>query len=157
MLAILNVNGSEYLIIAVAALIVLGPEQLPSALRRFGSALRQFREISDKMRTEFVAGINELDPTTWQGKGTDDDPIIPRGSSGKPGVGKPVSPGGPMDQTLIESPGEPVIPDIAAAPPLAPTDPWGRPITAPDDDHKETPAVEVDEAASDPGAAETEA
>lgn len=77
-LAIFNVNGSEYLIIAVAALIVLGPEQLPSALRRFGSALRQFREISDKMRTEFVAGINELDPTTWQGKGTDDDPIIPR-------------------------------------------------------------------------------
>ena len=152
-LAILNVNGSEYLIIAVAALIVLGPEQLPSALRRFGSALRQFREISDKMRTEFVAGINELDPTTWQGKGTDDDPIIPRGS-----VGKPVSPGGPMDQTLIEPPGEPVIPDIAAAPPLAPTDPWGRPITeSDDDDDKDTPATEADPADSDPSAPETEA
>ncbi len=124
MLAIFNINGSEYLIIAVAALIVLGPEQLPSALRRFGSALRQFREVSDKMRAEFVSGINELDPTTWQGKGTDDDPIVPRGSADKP-----VSPGGPMDQTIIESADdEPIVPDIATAPPLAPTDPWGRPI-----------------------------
>lgn len=138
-LAILNVNGSEYLIIAVAALIVLGPEQLPSALRRFGSALRQFREISDKMRTEFVSGMNELDPTTWQGKGTDDDPIVPRGSSGKP-----VSPGGPMDQTLIEPPSEPDIPDIAAAPPLAPTDPWGRPIAAPDDADGDDSAPETE-------------
>ena len=124
MLAILNVNGSEYLIIAVAALIVLGPEQLPSVLRRFGSALRQFREISDKMRTEFMAGINELDPTTWQGKGTDDDPIVPRGLADKP-----VSPGGPTDQTVDPSTAEEEErPDIETASSLAPTDPWGRPI-----------------------------
>ncbi|MEZ5341577.1 MAG: twin-arginine translocase TatA/TatE family subunit [Acidimicrobiales bacterium] len=54
MLALLNVNGSEYLIIAVVALVILGPEQLPSTLRRVGGYIRQFRDMGDQMRTEFL-------------------------------------------------------------------------------------------------------
>ncbi len=98
-----NIGGGEVLVIALIALIVVGPEQLPGVLRKAGRYANQFRSVTTSLRQEFMSGIDELDPTKWDGRGpgTNESPIVPRGLAGKPadttpGAGiKPVS--APMD------------------------------------------------------------
>jgi len=83
-LLIANVGGPEFLVIAVIALIALGPEQLPVVMRRIGNAVQQARKATDSLRQEFMGGLDEIqgaaNPDTWlNGTGTDDDPVVKRG------------------------------------------------------------------------------
>ena len=43
-----NLSGTELVFIAMLGLIVLGPEKLPSAMRRAGKVYREIRNISSK-------------------------------------------------------------------------------------------------------------
>ncbi len=52
------------MLIAVALLIAVGPEQLPGLVRRVGSTVGQFRSMSDRLRADFTAGMEELDRVT---------------------------------------------------------------------------------------------
>jgi sec-independent protein translocase protein TatB len=53
MLAILNsLGGGEILVILVLALIVLGPEKLPDAMRKFGNIYGELRRMSDGFQSE---------------------------------------------------------------------------------------------------------
>ncbi len=52
------------MLIAVALLIAVGPEQLPGLVRRVGSAVGQFRSMSERLRADFTAGMEELDRAT---------------------------------------------------------------------------------------------
>lgn len=54
-----NLQGGEILIIAVLALVVLGPERLPDAMRRLGRALGQLRRMGAEMTDEFRAAVAE--------------------------------------------------------------------------------------------------
>lgn len=88
-----NVGGYEILVIAVLALIFIGPEQLPTVMRKVGRYAAQMRSMAHGLREEFMSGLDEmpelkeltnLDNWTgktdaWMGKGTDDDPVVPRG------------------------------------------------------------------------------
>ncbi len=47
-----NLSGTELVFIAVLSLIVLGPEKLPGAMRRFGKIYREIRNISGNMQRE---------------------------------------------------------------------------------------------------------
>lgn len=83
-----NVGGGEFLVILLVALIVVGPEQLPGLLRKAGRYAAQIKAMGDNVRTEFMAGAEEMDPRNWadddpprRGKGTPDDPILPRSTS----------------------------------------------------------------------------
>jgi sec-independent protein translocase protein TatB len=51
-----NVGGGEILLIALLALIVVGPEQLPGLLRKLGYYAAQARQMSTSLRAEFMAG-----------------------------------------------------------------------------------------------------
>ncbi len=95
-----NVGGGEILLICVLALVVVGPEQLPSLLRKLGQYAGQAKQMSDSLRSEFMAGtepfqesikefqkgMNDFSSTvtenadvrTW-GTGSAGDPIVPRG------------------------------------------------------------------------------
>ncbi len=97
-----NVGGPEVLIIALIALVVVGPEQLPSILRQAGKYASQVRSMSHGLRQEFMSGADELDPTKWEGSrgtGEPDKPIVPKGyaervaagEDGNPFKAKPVS------------------------------------------------------------------
>ena len=66
--------------IALLALIVVGPEQLPGVMRKAGEVANQLRSMSSSLRTEFMNGIDQADVTKW-GKGTLNDPVVPRGFS----------------------------------------------------------------------------
>ncbi len=68
------------MVIALIALIVVGPEQLPSVMRKVGETIAQLRSMSSSLRTEFMSGLQEADITRW-GDGSADSPIVPRGFS----------------------------------------------------------------------------
>lgn len=73
------------MVIALIALIVVGPEQLPGLLRKAGQLTAQVRTLSNSFRDEFMNGLDQADPTRWTGEGTDQNPIVPRGYSSSPG------------------------------------------------------------------------
>lgn len=55
----------ELVVIAVIALIVLGPERLPGAMRSVANFMRQLRELSSEFTSQFseeIKMIEELDP-----------------------------------------------------------------------------------------------
>jgi len=59
-LAILNsLGGGEILLILVLALIVLGPEKLPDAMRRFGNLYGELRRMSDGFQSELRDAFQE--------------------------------------------------------------------------------------------------
>lgn len=78
-----NIGGGELLVIAMVALIAVGPEQLPVVLRKVGRAVAQFRSMTAGLREEFMSGLDEVnelaDPVRWMGSGSNDDPVVPRG------------------------------------------------------------------------------
>ncbi len=99
-----NVGGVELLVIALVALVVVGPEQLPGLMRRAGRTANQVRSMSINLRDEFMRGVDEINPNSWEqggpasgrgdrselgadgapasrGTGAMDDPIVPRTSS----------------------------------------------------------------------------
>lgn len=78
-----NIGGAEILVIAVVALIAIGPEQLPGVMRKVGGFVAQARSVTTGLRDEFMSGMDEIsdltDPKAWMGSGADDDPVVPRG------------------------------------------------------------------------------
>jgi sec-independent protein translocase protein TatB len=78
-----NLGGAELLVIAVVALVFIGPEQLPTVMRKVGRFLAQARSMTAGLRDEFMSGFDELEeatkPHSWLGTGRDDDPVVPRG------------------------------------------------------------------------------
>ena len=84
----LNIGPGEILVIALIALIVVGPEQLPAVLRRIGKTAGSLRHMADGLKKDFMSGMDELDPNKWtetpRGKGSVTDPIIGPGAYGPP-------------------------------------------------------------------------
>lgn len=52
-----NIGGLELIAIGILALVVLGPDKLPEALRQAGSLLRQLRGVSDSFRIDVDAAL----------------------------------------------------------------------------------------------------
>ena len=110
-----NVGGPEVLIIALIALVVVGPEQLPAVLRKAGQYAAQIRQMSTGLRQEFMAGVDELDPTKWDGErgtGEPDKPIVPKGYAERVAAGEDGNPfkAKPVTQQMADA-----TPDEAAA------------------------------------------
>lgn len=59
----LNLGTGELLVIAVIALVVLGPERLPSAARQAGRAIAELRRISNGFQREVQDAMREVTPT----------------------------------------------------------------------------------------------
>ena len=58
-----GIGGFEYLIIAIVALVVVGPERLPLMLRKLGQWVSKARRMADEFRSSFdeMARQSELD------------------------------------------------------------------------------------------------
>lgn len=56
-----NVGGMELLAIALVALVVLGPDRLPGAIRQAGSVLGQLRQITNGFRVDLTAAIEQAE------------------------------------------------------------------------------------------------
>jgi Tat protein translocase TatB subunit len=56
-----NVGGMELLVIAVLALVVLGPEKLPGAIRQIGQVTGELRRISKGFQTDLRGALDEAE------------------------------------------------------------------------------------------------
>ena len=59
-----NMGGSEILVILVVALIVLGPQQLPKAMRTFGNVMGEIRKVSSGFQAEMRSAMDSVTDTT---------------------------------------------------------------------------------------------
>ncbi|HWE66578.1 MAG TPA: twin-arginine translocase TatA/TatE family subunit [Acidimicrobiales bacterium] len=60
----LNLDPAKLLIIAVVAVILLGPDKLPQFARQVGGAWRSFNEFRHRMETEVRSSIPDLPSST---------------------------------------------------------------------------------------------
>src|ERR1700759_1238944 len=51
----------EIAVIAVVALLVLGPQKLPEAAKSLGKALRDFRRAGDDLKREMMGDVDAID------------------------------------------------------------------------------------------------
>ncbi len=51
----------EVMIILVLALVLLGPQKLPDAAKQFGKAMRDFRKVTDDLKTQFETELYQDD------------------------------------------------------------------------------------------------
>ena len=56
-----NVGGMELLVIAVVALVVLGPDKLPGAVRQLGQVTGELRRISKGFQTDLRGALDEAE------------------------------------------------------------------------------------------------
>jgi sec-independent protein translocase protein TatB len=56
---VFNLQGSELIIILLLALVVLGPEKLPDAMRKAGQFYAELKKISSGFQEEFRAAVDE--------------------------------------------------------------------------------------------------
>ena len=59
-----NVGGPEILVVFIVALIVLGPQQLPKAMRTFGSVMAEVRKVSNSFQAEVRNVMDTVVDTT---------------------------------------------------------------------------------------------
>ncbi len=96
-----NLSGTELVFIAMLGLIVLGPEKLPSAMRRAGKVYREIRNVTSNMQREVnkvmeepIREVRKLvdEPVAEFKKTVSDKPVPDKPVSDKPVPDKPVSP-----------------------------------------------------------------
>jgi sec-independent protein translocase protein TatB len=54
-----NLSGSEIVFLLLIALIVLGPEKLPEAVRKFGKTYSEFKKMSTGFQSELKSALDE--------------------------------------------------------------------------------------------------
>ena len=59
-----NLDPGKLLVIAVVAIILLGPDRLPQVARQVGGAWRSFNEFRHRMESEMRNSMPDLPPTS---------------------------------------------------------------------------------------------
>ena len=59
-----NLDPGKLIVIAVVAIILLGPDRLPQVARQVGGAWRSFNEFRHRMETEVRSSMPDLPPTS---------------------------------------------------------------------------------------------
>lgn len=63
-----NVGGPEIMVIFLVALIVLGPQQLPKAMRTVGSVMAEIRKVSTSFQAEMRSAMDAVVDTSGSEK-----------------------------------------------------------------------------------------
>ncbi|MGI9053419.1 MAG: twin-arginine translocase TatA/TatE family subunit [Ilumatobacteraceae bacterium] len=146
-----NLSGSEIIVILLLALVVLGPEKLPDALRRAGRTYAELKKMGNSFQTEMRSVIDEpmkemretADMLRSSATFDDTDPK-------KPGSGGRAVPS--------SSPAQPVAaPTVAPAPAVEPAPPIDAPVVEPAPADDASPPTELTDVAATNGAAADEA
>ncbi len=97
-----NVGGGEILVILVVALVVLGPDKLPGAMRTIGQAIAEVRKLSNGFQSEMRNAMY---------------------ADERPTVGPIVGAGAAAPEASAERPDEPAEPADDAPAPSGPDQP----------------------------------
>ena len=71
-----NISATELLVIAVVALLVLGPDKLPDAMRKLGRATKELKRITSGFEAELRDALS--DPVETAGADLTPAPTPPR-------------------------------------------------------------------------------
>ncbi len=133
-----GLSMTEVIIILALALLLLGPDQLPSLARSLGKGLRELRKVTDDLKGQFESEIARIDLNEQQQKTI--APVPPPPPDGSTPEGQkadelPAPPPNPADdpaaaraaarraavqsQLKLVAPEGTVARDVAAAPPAA--------------------------------------
>lgn len=108
-----NLQGSELIIILLLALVVLGPEKLPEAMRKAGRMYADLKKMASGFQDEFRAAIDEpmremrstanlirdsADFTKLAADERDEKPV----SAPMPDSGTPPAPADPVDEPPVD-------------------------------------------------------
>jgi sec-independent protein translocase protein TatB len=143
---VLNLDPAKLLVIAVVAVILLGPDKLPQVARQVGAAWRTFSEFRHKMESEVRSSIPDLPSSaeiarlarspsallnhlsTMSPEADAAAAATPPANGAAPSA-PPSSEDGPRDESLVT--GVPITPSDAAPAPV-PTPTPIPPTSAPD-------------------------
>lgn len=118
-----SLSGVEFLVIAVFAFLVLGPEKLPDAMRKAGRALGEVRKITAGFQEEVRAAVAQAEAAA-----TLPDDVSAATDSAAPSA--PSAPSAPDTPTTPASPATPATPTASSTP----TDPAESNGVGPGDD-----------------------
>jgi sec-independent protein translocase protein TatB len=132
-----NLDPGKLLVIAVVAIILLGPDRLPQVARQVGGAWRSFNEFRHRMESEVRSSMPDLPPTSEIARLARSpsallDHLSNMSSDEEPdGTFQPPSPAEPPPEPAADLPVTP--PDASAVPPPpaptpTPTPPAPTPI-----------------------------
>jgi sec-independent protein translocase protein TatB len=125
----LNLDPGKLLVIAVVAIILLGPDRLPQVARQVGGAWRSFNEFRHRMESEVRSTIPDLPPTSEIARLARSPSALldhlSTMSSEDTGTDAGEAPDGsylpPVPPPAPDHDGDPVTPpDVPVAPPTAP-------------------------------------
>jgi sec-independent protein translocase protein TatB len=106
----------EIVIVAILALVLLGPDRLPEAAKTIGKTLRDLRKATDGLKGQLEAEMYSVEKVVQRALDADEAPRVPA----VPPVGAAPRPGEPPPAATAENvPGL----DAALVDPLAPPQP----------------------------------
>jgi sec-independent protein translocase protein TatB len=94
-----SLSGVEFMVIALFAFLVLGPEKLPDAMRRAGKLLGEVRKVTSGFQEEVRAAMAEAEAATKLPEGFSDltGDSSTAAAPDDPGPGGPPPDGAPSD------------------------------------------------------------
>ncbi len=96
-----GLSFGELLIIAVLALLLLGPERLPEAAKTIGKSLRELRRVTDDLKDQVAQELNvderraELGALATGARGRPNEPPPPATAQNVPGLEAALAEPGP--------------------------------------------------------------
>ena len=117
-----NVGGGELVVIALVALIVLGPERLPGALRQVGRAVGELKKLTTGFERELREAMADLDDDAIEAEARRRGMLLTSGDAATPAGDTP--PAVTLDDAHTA---DPAPADPAPADP-APADPAPAPV-----------------------------
>ena len=118
-----DIAPSEFLLIAIVAIVVIGPKDLPMALRTAGRWIAKVRRVSNHFKSGIETMIREAEMEEMEKKWREQNAAI---MAAHPSQDHPSQDHSPIDDTPVDS--IPVDPLVAAH---APTEPVMLPLAAP--------------------------
>ncbi len=112
-----NLSGSEIIVILLLALVVLGPEKLPDALRRAGRTYAELKRMGNSFQEEVRSALDEPakemreTANLLRNSVTDTTSTITGAASAKPAAAKPAPPRKVTTTTTPPPTGEPAASD----------------------------------------------
>jgi sec-independent protein translocase protein TatB len=126
---VFNLSGSEIVFLLIIALVVLGPEKLPDAVRKFGHFYGEFKRMSSGFQTELrnaldepMKEMRETADAMRQAANLDFEPTRVDGDTGKPAVGGPVATAAPAAEAQPATDDPPPSPPQPGESAVAPAD-----------------------------------
>jgi sec-independent protein translocase protein TatB len=127
-----DIAPSEFLLIAIVAIVVIGPKDLPMALRTAGRWIAKVRRVSNHFRSGIETMIREAEMEEMERKWREQNAAIMAATP----VADPAIEHGPVDPLIAaHAPTEPMLPVAAPAPTDTPVSPADLPTPAPHGDH----------------------